>query len=279
MCLNIDRIEYSVISCVNKAKSILVLEEPSDRVVGVNPWGDLSKEFDIRIEEALVSCLKDELRDIVIVGEERGIQSYGERKLIAMIDPVDGSRNYEADIPWSAISIAIANGKKDSPKLGDVFFALLAEISRNRIYIYREGIVKAIGTDIKRRRDPKNIVLGYFDSYESFKALELYIKNCEGFKVLRILGSAALDIVSVALGNAEVFIDIRGHKLRNIDVVAALRIALALGAKAYIPGYRDPLELPLDTTVKIDCIVGFNDTYLRKVLKILEKIGFLERAS
>ncbi|MEM4040293.1 MAG: hypothetical protein QXM83_00580, partial [Ignisphaera sp.] len=139
--------------------------------------------------------------------------------------------------------------------------------------------VKAIGIDVKRRTDPKNIVLGYFDSYESFKALELYTKNCEGFKVLRILGSAALDIISVALGNAEVFIDVRGRKLRNIDIVAALRIALALGAKAYIPGYRDPLELPLDTTVKIDCIVGFNDAYLRKVLKVLEKIGFLEKAS
>lgn len=273
--MNIDIVENKIIKCINNARSILISKELSDKVVGINPLGDISREFDVETEEVLASCLRDELVDVIIIGEEKGVQIHGEKKFVVMIDPVDGSTNYEADIPWSAISIAVANGDKNEPKLSDVFLAVVAEVVRDRIYIYSDGVIKILGSkNIVRKNKPKNVVLGYIDSYTSYKILKLYSKSYNRFKVLRILGSAALDILSVGLGNAEVFIDLRKNKLRNIDIAAALRIALALGAKAFIPGYKNSLDIPVDRIVRVSCIVGFNDFYLGKVLEILKRIDF-----
>lgn len=270
--LNIDIIENIITRCVQNVRNHLVENNISDDIVGYNPYGDASKKFDIEAEDALTDCIKENLKDVIILGEEKGIRSFGSKQLVIMIDPIDGSTNYESDIPWSAISIAVGISRNGRTSLRDTIFALLSEVSRDRIYIYRGGEVKIIGKKITRRKTPKRIVLGYFDSSRTFKALELYMHLHGNTKILRILGSASLDIISVAFGNAEIFIDTRG-KLRNIDIVAALRIALALGAKAFIFGYKDPLDIPIDEVVKVNCIVGFNEEYLAKALEVVKQIS------
>lgn len=155
--------------------------------------------------------------------------------------------------------------------------AVVAEIARERIYMYKEGEVVISDANTKRRSSPKKVLLGYFDDYQSFKVLELYMKNYGKYK-FRVLGSAALEIISVGLGNADVFIDLR-NMLRNFDVAASLRIAIALGAKAYIPGYEDPLDMPIDRVVRVNCIVGFDDNSLAKVLEIMKQATFQDLAS
>lgn len=267
-----------VLTCVQKVKQYLLYSgRTSDKAIGPNPYGDVSKVFDIEAEDILTKCLIDELEDVVIVGEERGLRVYGLGRWVAIIDPIDGSTNFEADIPWSAISVAIGSNRSTTTRLSDVLIALVAEVLRDRIYIYENGKVEIIGASIKRRSIPKKIVLGYFDDIRSWRALKIYVENSEERKILRVLGSAALDILSVALGNAEIFIDIR-DKLRNLDIVAALRIALALGAKAYVHNFKNPLDIPIDNVTKVSCIVGFSDEYLQKALDILNQIDLLDSA-
>lgn len=275
--LDIDSVSNAVLMCVQKVRRYLLSGKTSDEVVGYNLYGDISKTFDVEAENMLVSCLNSTVGDIIIVGEERGIRAFGEKRWIALVDPIDGSTNYEADIPWSAISMAIGAYKGGRVRLRDVLLAVLAEIPRDRIYIYRNGVVSAFGTSVRRRSTPKKIVLGYFNSYETFNALELYSKTYGGSK-LRVLGSAALDILSVALGNAEVFIDVT-NRLRNFDVAASLIIALHLGAKAYVSGYEDVLDIPIDDVVRVNCVVGFDNGYLVKALEILKRIGLLNSSS
>ncbi len=257
--------------CIEKTRNYLLSGSAPDKTIGYNPYGDVSKVFDLEAEDILVNCLANEIKDIVIIGEEKGVRAYGSAKYIAIIDPVDGSRNFEADIPWSSISVAVGLNKGSRTCLRDIVIAIVSEIQRYRVYIYDNIQTKILGSNIGRRDNPKGIVLGYFDSINSLRALEMYMKSYGESKVLRSLGSAALDIVSVGLGNAEVFIDIR-NKLRNFDVAAALRIALALGSQAYVFGYSDPLDIPIDVVVKVSCIVGFNEEYLENALKVLQRI-------
>lgn len=269
----------SVLACVQKVRQYLLSSgRTSDKVIGLNPYGDISKAFDIEAEDILTKCLVDKLGDVVIVGEEKGIRVYGLGKLIAIVDPIDGSTNFEAEIPWSAISIAIGANSNKTTCLSDVIIALVAEVPRDRIYIYENDAVEIIGANIRRRTIPKKIVLGYFDDIRSWKALKLYTEYSEEKKILRVLGSAALDILSVALGNAEIFIDIR-DKLRNLDIAAALRIALALGAKAYVYKFESPLDIPIDSVTNISCIVSFDDLYLRRALDILNQTDLLGSTS
>ncbi|MEM1645280.1 MAG: inositol monophosphatase family protein [Ignisphaera sp.] len=263
-------LEDKVLKCIEKTRQYLLSGSAPDTVIGYNPYGDVSKVFDLEAEDILAKCLADELKDVVVIGEEKGVRLYGLAKYIAIIDPVDGSRNFEADIPWSSISVAVGLNRGSKTCLRDVVLAIVSEIQRHRIYVYNNTQIKILGPNIARKTIPKGIILGYFDNINSLRILDAYLKNYGESKVLRSLGSAALDIVSVGLGNAEIFIDIR-NKLRNLDIAAALRIALALGSQAYVFGYSDPLDIPIDNVVKISCIVGFNKDYLGNALKILKK--------
>jgi len=271
--LNIEYIKDAALACVEKARQYVFSDSISDVPVGLNPSGDVSKTFDVEVEKILINCLVDRLKDVVIVSEESGTRVYGSARFVVLMDPVDGSVNFESDIPWSATSIAIGLNRYGGATLRDVVFALVSELQRNRTYVYSSGNVDILGTKNKRRYTPKKVVLGYFNSVQSLRAIELYMGSYTGERVLRVLGSAALDIINVALGNAEVFIDIR-NKIRNLDVGAALKIALALGSKAYIAGFDNPLDLPIDRILKIGCVVGFNDVYLSKALEALRRIGY-----
>ncbi len=259
-------LEDGIVQCIDRVLNYLRSDRISSNIIGFNLFGDTTKEFDVIAEDILTSCIVDQLSDVIIVGEERGVRIYGSGKWIAIIDPVDGSNNFDADIPWSSISIAIARKENGSSTLRNVVFAVVAEVFRNRMYIYRDGYVDIKGGKISRKEYPKPILLGYFESPESYKPIEKYI-SIRGKIALRSLGSAALDIVYVGLGAAEGFIDMRS-KLRNIDVAAALKIATTLGAETYICDFNDVNKIPLEKPVKIRCIiVGYNSTYLSKLLE------------
>lgn len=262
-------LEDSMIFCINTVLDYLRSGGASDSIVGLNISGDVSKEFDIVAEDILAGCISNRLDDVVIVGEERGVRVYGGGRWLAIIDPVDGSSNFDAGIPWSSVSIAIAKRGVDRPCLRDVVLAMVAEIFRDRIYIYSNGFTKVLGADIGRRGVPKPILLGYFEVPEAYRPIERYL-TLRGRVALRSLGSAALDIVYVGLGNAEGFIDMRS-KLRNVDVAAALKIALSMGAKAYTCDFNDVELIPLDNLVRIRCIaVGYNNEYLSKLMDAIQ---------
>lgn len=271
MAISVNAIEEPVLKCVQRVRQHLISNTVRDEEVGRNPYGDVSKYFDVEAEDMLVDCILNNVRDAVIISEERGVELHGNGRWVVMVDPIDGSTNYESDIPWSAISVVVGVNRGSGSRLSDAVLALVAELARDRIYLYRDGEVRIIGKQVVRKKTPKKVVLGYFDSAKTFKPIELYLALHGGSKVLRVLGSASLDILSVALGGAEVFIDVR-NKLRNFDIAAALRIALSLGAKAYVFGHEDPLSIPIDSVVRVSCIVAYDEKYLAKTLEILNQI-------
>lgn len=265
-----ENLKTSIIVCINKVLDYLRSGRASDIIVGSNVSGDVSKEFDIVAEDILTHCITSVLDDVVVVGEERGIRRYGSGKWIAVIDPVDGSSNFDAGIPWSSVSVAVARRTSNNrTTLENVVLAIVAEIFRDRMYIYRDGSIEIAGNGISRKSFPKSILLGYFETPEAYRPVERYISQ-RGRVALRSLGSAALDIVYVALGNAEGFIDVRS-KLRNVDIAAALKIALTMGAKAYVCNFTDAMSIPLDDLVKIACIaVGYDEVHLLKLVDAIE---------
>lgn len=253
-----------VLECVDKVKRYLVSPKVSFDIVGVNVFGDISKKFDVEAEDLIMKCLEDSLEEFVLVGEEKGVRVVGSPKWIVIADPVDGSTNFTYDIPWSSISIAIAPYTEDA-KVKDIVFAVVSEITRNRIYIFDSFSVDTVNY----RRIPSSapIILGYFEDPESYKPLIKYLKLSPRKLTIRSLGSAALDIVYVGLGNAEVFIDARA-RLRNVDVASALRIAIALGVKAIncSNDFEDAANISIYRMERIKCLaVAYNDEVLERL--------------
>lgn len=259
-----------LINCVNNVRKYLESSSISFDVVGYNPFGDVSKRFDVEAENILRKCIVDSLKDVVFIGEEEGVNIYGNPKWVVIADPVDGSTNFSSDIPWASISVAIAPYRRGAT-IKDVSTAIVAEIFRSRAYVFNNGFVKIYGASEERKKIPAPIVLGYFEFLEAFTPLLRYLSLSSRRLTIRSLGSAALDIVYVGLGNAEAFIDVRA-KLRNVDVVAAIRIATALGAKAVecSNGLRDALDIPIDVPEKVKCLaVAYDDSVLDNLLKAL----------
>lgn len=237
----------------------------SKEVVGLGEGGDVSREFDKVTERIILNTLRDYLGDVRMISEEVGVVGYG--SWLAVVDPVDGSVNFEAGIPIASVSIGLAKNY-ENVRVRDIVAAVVAEVFRDAIYYFdRDGGFKVIGVSTRRRSPPADVVLGYFESLESYMPFLELTRLLGRRPKLRSLGSAALDIVYVALGSALGFVDTRA-KLRNVDVAAALSIANSLGAKAYLCNGVDALELDLVKLGRVECmVVGYDEVTARILLE------------
>ncbi len=242
----------------------------SSEVVGVGAGGDVTKLFDKVIEEELIHSIVDTLNDVLVVSEEVGVKYFSkEPKWVAIIDPVDGSTNYDAGIPWVSVSVAIAPLKHEGTKVGDIELAMVGDVFRDEIYEYLRGEVKVNGRVVRRLKAPKNVLLGYFETPEAYSVIPKYFRVRGARAALRSLGSIALEIIYVGLGRAELLTDLRA-KVRNLDIAAAYRIAEALGARGVMCDGLPISELRIDELIRVKClVVAYNDEVLKRVLKVI----------
>ncbi len=252
-----------------KVSDYLTSDVRSAAVFKPNASGDFTKVFDKGAEDIIIEALKRIDRCSLIVSEESGVvETCSEGwKWVFVIDPVDGSVNYEALIPWVSVSIAVAP-YREGVTLKDVVYAVVVDVFRKTAYEYfkDEGVL-INGSQPVRRVKPPNVVLGYFETPEAYAIVPKYWRVRGSRAALRSLGSAALDIIYVGLGRAEAFVDIRA-KLRNVDVAAALKIAEALNAKATLCSGESVNNIPLTHISKVECLlVGYDDLILSKLIE------------
>jgi myo-inositol-1(or 4)-monophosphatase len=264
----VNALKETLVDVARKAAEYLTETRRPSTVIKVNSSGDTSKVFDLESEDIIFEELRKRVKDcFLFVSEESGMRRFCEEpEWVFVVDPVDGSMNYDAQIPWVSISIAAAPLRDGEPTIGDVSHAVVYDVFRKVGYSYdlREGVT--VGeVPASRRSKPSGVVLGYFETPDSYKIIPHYWAVRGARASLRSLGSAALDIVYVGLGNAEAFVDTRA-KLRNVDVAAALKIASVLGAKAKLCNGLNALSIPLKEVVRIECLlVGYDEDYLSKL--------------
>jgi len=241
-----------------KVADYLLSSAVSFERIGLNPSGDATLKFDYIAEGILISEISNSVRDcLMFVTEERGIvKTCSDPKYVVIVDPVDGSANFTANIPWISTSIAVAPFRR-GVRGSDVKWALVYEVHRHTSYEFSEGEALINGKIAERNERTADILLAYFDDPASFNSIRKFIASNPGVKV-RSLGSAALDIVYVGLSRVLGFLDTRS-RLRNLDVVAALRFARSLGAAEYLCGYTLVDNIELDKLVKIPCVVVGKD--------------------
>ena len=256
-----------------KAATYLTEERRSSKVIGHGSFGDVTKAFDKESEEIVIETLRQQLgEDILIVSEEVGILKLSPTpKWVVIMDPVDGSTNYDSDIPWVSVAVAAGRYSASGVRVKDIEAAAVADVFRSRIYEFSvEGGVKVNGESVTRRTPPAKVLLGYFEVPEAYQPIPRYWVLRGGRAALRSLGSAALDIVYVGLGRAEGFMDARA-KLRNVDVAASLAIATHLGAYATRCDGESALDIRIDQLERVECIVvGYNKDVWRNLYNALK---------
>lgn len=190
---------------------------------------DVVTTADKASERFIVDCINDLYPDHSILTEESGLSLHGNHEWEWVIDPLDGTTNYSAGLPWFNVSIGIKHhdetvaGVVYAPRLGELFTAVKGEgatlngmpISPSETPTLTKAVV-ATGFPYDKAVNPDN-------NLDNFKRIMPVVRG------LRRLGSAALDICYVAAGFLDAYWEMN---LNEWDVCAAMLIAHEAGAYA-----------------------------------------------
>lgn len=190
---------------------------------------DVVTAADKASEKLIVDCITKIYPDHSILTEESGLALHGNPEWQWVIDPLDGTTNYSAGLPWFNVSIGVKHhgeavaGVVYAPQLGELFCATLGggatlngnPISPSGTPTLAKAVV-ATGFPYDKAVNPDN-------NLDNFKQIMPIVRG------LRRLGSAALDICYVAAGFLDAYWEMN---LNEWDVCAAMLIAHEAGATA-----------------------------------------------
>lgn len=193
---------------------------------------DLVTQMDTATEELIVARIKEARPTDGVIGEEgASTPPSGDRSVVWVIDPIDGTTNYIYELPAWSVSVGVeidgqrAIGVVVAPALGETFFAIVGQGSKL--------IVKGKSLDLKANvvedLAESLVVTGF--SYtigdragQVNAALELF----PVVRDVRRLGSAALDLSYVGAGRVDAYYE---QGLNHWDYCAGALIATEAGAR------------------------------------------------
>ncbi len=188
---------------------------------------DLVTEADIASEKNIISAIRSRFPDHEILAEESGLNKNGDSACQWIIDPLDGTTNFAHQIPIFAISIAFSAG--DEIMVGIVLHPVTGELFTA---VRGQGAAlngKPIRVSAEKNLSESLLVTGFpYDVKEMIDPVMMRFKQCvQAARGIRRLGSAALDLCSVACGRFEGFWE---ENLKPWDTAAGWIIAEEAGA-------------------------------------------------
>jgi len=208
--------------------SALSRKEDRGRTVGVGASGDKTIIADKRAEDLLLQAI-GRVENVRILSEEAGSVGDAKAKTLAIIDPLDGSSNFERGIPFYCTSVAVVEG--DS--IEDTRVGVVRDLVTGDVYhATRGGGAKKNGRRIRTSEVTKLAlaVVGVDLSRSTTNLVERLAPLISGAKRHVHLGANALELCYLADGTIDAFIDAR-ESIRITDFAAAFLIAREAGAK------------------------------------------------
>ena len=199
---------------------------------------DIKLEADIVAEKLIKEILTDET-SFPILAEESGQSSDELSDIFWVVDPLDGTANYSRNIPICCVSIALI--KNMEPVLGVIY-----DFSNNDLY---EGSVNTSamqnGLEIKvsdiSNQGEGILITGLPNKTDySDEALLKMVKDFQGWRKVRMIGSAAIGSVYIASGKADVYKESRTYLW---DVAAGAAIVQAAEGTASITNQNKDFQV------------------------------------
>ncbi|MDD4307481.1 MAG: inositol monophosphatase [Thermoplasmata archaeon] len=209
------------------------------RILAMGADGTPTSHIDKVAEDIIIGYLEDRAIPLNLLSEEAGFLNRGYQETL-VADPVDGTHNACAGIPFYNVSLAVG---RDS--LGGITEALVMNLVTGDVYTASKGKGAFLnGSPIRVRVPGKEMLLM---AYLGAAAVPRTHEIASRFKRVRCLGSVALEICSVASGTADAFFieysEIKKSP-RIVDIAAAVLILREAGGEAY-GANRDILDMPL----------------------------------
>jgi len=218
-----------------------------------------TKKIDQVAEDVVLRFLQENALCSLLISEEAGKVEMDCGKGTIFLDPVDGTFNAVAGIPFFALSIAYAEGgimQKGFVRnlaTGETF---TAERGGSAFCNNRKIAVSGIS------RLDKCAISVYGRKFDPTCVMQLGQK----IRRWRLLGASALELCYVGAGRIDAFIDLRGT-LRVTDAAAGMLVCSEAGGTVTdLDG--DPLDFPEDVTMGRSLIAS-NSAIHHKVIEYL----------
>ena len=207
-----------------KAGQFLTQSHEVSRRIHQESAHDIKIEADCQSEKIILDYL-NQSSGIPILSEETPSWDIPKDSLMWVVDPIDGSFNFQRQIPLSCVSIGLWQGQR--PLLGVVYDFYRSELFSG---IASQGawlndVPIKVSTTIARE---KAVLFSGFPAGIDFDTADFnpLLGQIRSYRKMRWIGSAALSLVYVACGRADAYHE-KGIMLW--DVAGAIPIVLGAG--------------------------------------------------
>lgn len=229
------------------------------RTVGFGAGGNPTSQADASLEAAILEAAKG--LGVSVLSEEAGFVDHG-GSMLAVVDPLDGSRNAGRGIPLHCTSVAV--GKATSAgTMRHLEAGVVQNLVTADLYAAAKGQGAFLnGSEVRPRPfDPDEVVVGVIADYASTEIDEAHSRREHH---LRDLGSAALELCLVGTGAMDAFV-VRREWLRVIDIAAATLFAREAGGTVLDPLTGRDLDMPLDLVARTGLVAAHSRGALEAV--------------
>jgi myo-inositol-1(or 4)-monophosphatase len=245
--------------------SSIVAKGKASKALGVGASGDITLMGDKQAEQVLLARLTG-VEGLQIVSEEAGYLGKAKSELVAVLDPLDGSSNFERGIQFYCTSAAIAKGGF----LSDVAYGIVRNLVNGDVYWAENGR----GSTKNRRRlatsqvsSLAEAVVGIDMSREPQDLTARMGPLIASVKRQVHYGANALEFCLLAEGRIDGFVDLR-MKMRLTDFAAAYLIAREAGA-VVTDADGGSIDPPLNLEARFMVVAAANETLHRKILRTI----------
>ena len=204
---------------------------------------DIKLELDVRSQKLIERKLRKGFPKIAILGEE-GITGDAEADARWVVDPIDGTVNFNYGIPHACVSIAlqVRSAKKDADEGYETLIGVVYDPFAQELWTAIRGQAaklngKAIRVSANKELREAIVSIGFAKTKNSLQTtLPYFNRLVQRVRKVRIMGSAALALTYVATGRFDAYIE-RGIRLWDI-AAGGLIVECAGGefARKPIPG-------------------------------------------
>ena len=194
---------------------------------------------DIKSEKLILDILNKESK-YPVLAEETGKSSEDLGEIFWVVDPLDGTANYNRNIPICCVSIGLVRNMK--PVIGVIF-----DFNNSDIFVGDNTNKKATlnnidinVSDIENRNDGVLITGLPFNTDYSDDALKKLITDMQTWKKVRMIGSAAMASCYVASGKADLY---KENGIYLWDIIAGAAIVESAGGKAEINNINETFQV------------------------------------
>jgi myo-inositol-1(or 4)-monophosphatase len=247
-----------------------------NRILGKNPKGDVTKEFDLRAEEIVVEYCKKNSLPVEIVSEESGtikITDAPEYKFI--LDPVDGSNNFSRGVEFVGFSVAVL--KQGPIILDNVKFGLVGNVFTGTVYkaekgkgsYSNNGTIKSSSENVLSR---SSLAIAIEPDITKKQKIDRVIPLMKKSNHIRRGGSVALEISNVASGGYDGFVDVI-DKCTPENFFAAYLILKEAGGVFTDASGKEIVKEELDMATGYNVVASGNKELHRQILDSLDMNG------